>query len=234
MSAVLEISDLTKDYRGLRPLRVEHLSIAGADRVALVGFDQPAAEMLVHLITGASLPDAGSVRVFGRATADITDSGEWLEMVDRFGIVTGRAVLLDGLSVVQNLALPFSLDIEPPSEELRLKALALAREVGLGEAGWDRPVAGLDGASRARVRIGRALALGPSLLLLEHPTSGVERHARAALAADVRGAAARRGIATLTLTADVEFASAVAARVFTLVPGTGRLAERRPRWFGRL
>lgn len=234
MSAVLEISHLSKEYGGLRPLRVERLSLAGGDQVVLVGIDQPAAETLVNLITGVSLPDRGDVNVFGRATADIKDSSEWLEIIDRFGIVTDRSVLLDHLSAAQNLAMPFSLDIEPPSDALRFQAIALAREVGLEESSWDRPVSALDGASRARVRLGRALALGPVLLLLEHPTSGVERDAIAAFGRDVRGAADRRGITTLTLTADLEFATLVAARVLALDPATGRLAQRRRRWFGRM
>jgi ABC-type polar amino acid transport system ATPase subunit len=232
VSAVLEISHLSKTYGGLRPLRVEQLSLTGTDQVAIVGIDQPAAEMLVNLMTGASLPDAGDIRVFGRATADIKDSVDWLETVDRFGIVTDRAVLLDGLSVVQNLAIPFSLDIEPPSADLRLKAIALAREAGLDESSWDRPVSALGGAARARVRFGRALALGPALLLLEHPTAAVERESATMFGRDIRGVAERRGIATLTLTADGEFAAAVASRVLTLEQATGRLAAPR-RWFGR-
>ena len=234
MSALLELVNLTKDYRGLRPLRVAELAVAQADHVAIVGIDQPAAETLVNLITGAFLPDTGDVRVFGRSTADITDSADWLAVVDRFGIVTDRAVLLDGLSVVQNLAMPFSLDIEPPSDGLRAKAIALAREVGLAETDWDLPVAVLDGARRARVRLGRALALDPALLLLEHPTASIERPGVSALGRDVRAAAARRHVSTLTLTADPDFAVAVAVRVLTLDPATGRLAARRRGWFGRM
>jgi ABC-type taurine transport system ATPase subunit len=234
VTAVLEISNLSKDYRGLRPLRIERLSLAGGDHVAIVGMDQPAAETLVNLITGASLPDHGDVRVFGRPTAAIENGSEWLAIVDRFGIVTDRAVLLDPLSVVQNLAMPFSLDIEPPSHDLRMKAVALAREVGLHEAQWDRPVSELDGAARARLRLGRALALDPAVVLMEHATAAVERDAVAAFGRAVRGAAQRRGAATLTLTADLDLAAAVAARVLTLDPATGRLSPRRRGWWGRM
>jgi hypothetical protein len=52
-----------------------------------------------------------------------------------------------------------------------------------------------------------------------------------ALARDVRRAAARRNIASLAFGADPEFAGAVADRVLTLDPATGRLAARRRRWF---
>jgi predicted ABC-type transport system involved in lysophospholipase L1 biosynthesis ATPase subunit len=231
VSAVVELSHLSKDYGGLRPLRIDQFVLAAADQTAIVGLDRPAAETLMNLITGASLPESGEVRVFGRRTAEITDSADWLGIVDRFGIVTERAVLLDPLTTVQNLALPFSLDIEPPSDDLRATAIRLAQEVGLPERDWDRAVGSLDGLDRARLRLGRALALGPSVVLLEHATAAVERQSVAAFAAAVRDAAAGRRIATLALGADPEFAAAVADRVLTLDPATGRLAARRRRWF---
>ncbi len=231
MIAVLELAGVVKDYRGLRPLRVERLSVAAGDRVAIGNIDQAGAEVLINLLTGASLPDAGEVRVFGQPTSSIERSDQWLALVDRFGIVSERAVLLDAMTVVQNLAMPYSLEIEPPSEEVRERATGLAREVGLAAATWDRPVSELDGASRLRVRLGRALALKPGILLLDHPTAAVERTHVAALGRGMRSIAQRREAALLALTADREFASAVASRVLTLDAATGRLSERR-RWFG--
>ena len=54
------------------------------------------------------------------------------------------------------------------------------------------------------------------------------------LALSVRTIAERRGLATLTLTADAEFAAAVARRVATWEPASGRLTEQsRGGWFGR-
>src|SRR5471030_1638006 len=113
---------MSKDYRGLRPLRIAGLTIAADDQIALLGFDQVSAEVFINLATGATLPDAGEIRVFGRPTSAIADSADWLATVDRFGIVSERAVLLDQLTVVQNLAMPFTLAVEPPSDEVRVKA----------------------------------------------------------------------------------------------------------------
>ena len=131
--------------------------------------------MLINLLTGAMLPDAGDVTVFGQSTAAIADSDAWLGVVDRFGLVSARAVLLEPLSVVQNLAMPFSLDIEPPSPALRERAVAVAIEVGLPEGTWDQPVASLDAEAKLRVRLGRAVALDPAILVLEHPSEGLGR-----------------------------------------------------------
>ena len=229
---ILELSDVSKDYRGLRPLRVSSLAVAAGERVAIVGLDAAAAEVCVNLSTGATLPDRGDVRLFGRATSDITDSAEWLSVVDRFGIVSARAVLLDAFTVVQNLAMPFTLDVEPPSAEVRSRAAALAREVGLPEATFDRPVGELGAAGLLRVRLGRAVALHPSIVILEHPTAELVA-ADAVVFGDLcSGIARARKCALMTLTADRGFGERVGGRVLTHHGATGRLSGDT--WLSRL
>jgi lipoprotein-releasing system ATP-binding protein len=231
----LDLTDVSKDYGGLRPLRIQRLTVSAREHVALVGLDQPMAEVFVNLVTGATLPDRGQVAVFGQSTGAIVDGAEWLKVVDRFGIVTGRAVLLDGLSVLQNLAVPFTLDIEPLSDEVAARAASLAAEVGLPAPEWEKLVAALDATSRARVRLARALALDPAVILLEHATASVDRDQAVPLGERILRVAARRGAAIVAVTADPVFASAVADRVLTLDAATGRLSPRRGRgWFGRL
>jgi ABC-type sulfate/molybdate transport systems ATPase subunit len=232
--AVIEIAGVSKDYHGLRPLRIHELTVSAGEPVALLGFDQHTAEVFINLVTGATLPDAGHIRLFGRPTTDISDGADWLATVDRVGIVSARAVLLEQLTVIQNLAMPFTLEIEPPSDDIRARAAQLAKEAGLPEAMWTRPVAQLDAAAHARVRLGRAMALDPAVLLIEHVSAGLAPAEAGALAADLRAAAARRGAAVVAATADEAFAGAVAARVLTLDPATGRFGGRnRSGWFSR-
>ena len=66
---VVALRGVRRDYGGLRPLRVEQLDLRQGERVALLGFDRVAAEVLVNLITGATLPDSGDVSVFGAPTS---------------------------------------------------------------------------------------------------------------------------------------------------------------------
>ena len=224
---VLEITGLTKDYHGLRPLRIEHLLLGAGEQVALVGLDAPMAETLVNLVTGATLPDTGAVEIFGRSTASIADADDWLTVVDRIGIVSERTVLLEQLSVIQNLAMPLTLDIDPPADAVRQHAERLALEVGAPESTWPRPVAEAEPAARLRVRIGRALALDPGLLLLEHPGTELSPDARTAVGSDLRRIALRRRCALVAVTADAKFAAASAGRVLALDPVSGRLSEPR-------
>jgi ABC-type transporter Mla maintaining outer membrane lipid asymmetry ATPase subunit MlaF len=233
VTPLLEVAGVVKHYGGLRPLRIDRLDLAAGEILAVAGLDQPAAEIFVNLLTGTTLPDHGHVRVFGRSTADIEDSGDWMRVVDRFGILSPRAVLLDALTVVQNLAIPFSLDVEPPSPELRARATDLANEVGLEASTWDVRVADLDPLSGARVRLGRALALDPDVLLLEHPNAAVPTEAVVEYARQLRGVIEHRHVSALVLTADRSFADAIARRVLSLEASTGRLTEKSPGWFAR-
>jgi ABC-type transporter Mla maintaining outer membrane lipid asymmetry ATPase subunit MlaF len=223
---LVELRGISKNYGALRPLRIERLELSPGEPVAIIGLDQPAAEVLIGLITGASLPDSGEVRVFGRPTGEITDSDEWLAGLDRFGIVSDRAALLDALSVLQNLAVPFSLEIEPPSDEVRDRAAALGAELLIGSALHSVRAGDLDGTGRLRLRVARALAFDPSVVLLEHPSASVPPGDVSTVARDVRAALRRRGAASLTLTADHTFARAIASRVLALEPSSGRLKSR--------
>ncbi len=77
---VLEITDVEKRYQALRPFRLQALTIAPGERVAIVGLDAGAAEVLVNLVTGAGVADRGTVRVQGRNNADIANGDEWLDV----------------------------------------------------------------------------------------------------------------------------------------------------------
>lgn len=231
---VLEMTGVRKAYAGLRPLRVQRLSVAAAERVAVLGLDAQAAEALVNLVTGAALPDAGEIRVLGQSTTEIVDGNAWLEALDRFGVVSERAVLLEGATLAQNLAMPFTLDIDPVPPEVRARVARLAEECGISGAagGWlDRPAADAPPEVRVRAHLARGVALEPSLLLMEHPTASLPEPARAALAADVGRLAEGRRLAVLVMTQDVPFARRVAHRALTLNGATGELAPLRSRWF---
>jgi len=171
------------------------------------------------------------IRLFGRATSDIKDADEWMKVVDQVGIVSRRAVLLDGLTVVQNLSMPYTLEVEPPSAEVRERAVALAVDAGIQEWAFDRPIAELGPTDRFRVRFARALALQPSLILFEHPTAEMVAADIPVVAERCRTVSSKRNIATVVLTADRQFADASASRVLLWQPATGRL--RGGGWLSR-
>jgi branched-chain amino acid transport system ATP-binding protein len=222
---VLELQDVSKSYGGLRPLRIARLALREGERVALVGLDGPAAETLVNLVTGASLPDQGRVALFARDTASINDPEDWLSLLEHLGIVSARAVLLDDLTVAQNIATAYTLSIDPVSGDVMADVRRLAAEVGLDPDWLDRRVAESPVHVRPRCHLAKAMAMNPLLLVLEHANAFAPDDAPA-LACRVGDIARTRGLAVLVITAEDAFARAAADRVLTVSAATGELKDR--------
>jgi branched-chain amino acid transport system ATP-binding protein len=230
---LVELRGVTKDYHGLRPLRIADLTLREGQSLALMGFDRATAEVVVNLITGANLPDTGTVTVFGQPTTAITTADDWVATLDRFGLISERAVLVDRFSGEQNLAMPLSLEVEEMSPALRRQVQQLADEVMLAREDLKKPTGALSPAAQLRLRLGRALAMNPRVLLAEHPNAFISADDAPAFAADYARVIAARALASLVLTADRTFAAAVADEVLTLEPATGVLKPSSGwrRWF---
>ncbi|MEQ1572905.1 MAG: hypothetical protein ABL993_01530 [Vicinamibacterales bacterium] len=231
--ALVTLSGVQKDYHGLRPLRVQRLDLHPARTIAVVGVDEVMAEVIVNLITGAAVPDIGDVHAFGRRTTDIPDADAWLRGLDQFGLLSDRAVLLDQMTAEQNLAVPLSMELEDLPAPIRSAVASLAAEVGIEPLALTQVTSALQPRIRARLRLARALALNPRVLLAEHPNAALPAADLPEFAGHfVRVVSARR-LATLVLTADRTFAVSVADEVLTLNQATGALTSVSGwrRWF---
>jgi ABC-type lipoprotein export system ATPase subunit len=231
MTPVVEMFGVVKNYSGLRPLRIDSLSVAESERVAIAGIDAVGAEVFVNLVTGASVPDTGEVRVFGRNTAAVADGDEWLASLDAFGIVTGRAVVLEGATVGQNLALPFTLEIDPPAAETLARVRRLADECEIASRRIEQRAGDAPAEVRARLHFARAIALEPRLLLMEHPTANLPEADRARFGALVARVGEARGLTVLAMTLDPVFAAHASQKTLTLQPVTGQLVAARRSWW---
>ncbi len=232
MSPLIELQGIVKAYAALRPLRIQSLAAGRADCLVLRGFDEGAAEMFIHLVTGASLPDEGTVRIGGLPTSEIATDTEWLSSLDRFGIVTHRAVLIDKLSTASNLALPLTVSIDPVPADVLVRVGALARDVGLEGAALERQVGTLSEEERVRLHLARAVANGPELVLLEHPTARLagDRDASERFGRTLADLTRARNVGWIALTEDEAFAAAAGGTVLELNPTTGQVAAPGRGW----
>jgi ABC-type lipoprotein export system ATPase subunit len=231
---LIRLADVVKSSV-VPPLRLGRFEVHTTDRVVLSGLDQGMAEMLVHLVTGAALPDEGDVAIDGQSTRAIATDADWLTSLDRFGLVSDRAVLIDALSIEANLALPLTVAIDPVTDEVGRQLQDLAAVVGLSVGRLSEKAATLTATERARVHLARALASGPAFLLLEHPTSGLAAPADAAAFGDVlRQAADLRGVGWLAMSDDDAFTRASGGRRMRLDPSRGTIDDVREPLVSRL
>lgn len=230
---IIDIAGLTKIYPADAPLRIARLEVRPGAALVVEGFDVGAAEVFMHLVTGAAVPDEGYVRIAGRDTRAIATDTEWLRSLDVFGLVSARAVLLGSLSAAANLALPMTLAIDPMTEETRALVDAIAREVGLTTAALDGKADALGQADRLRLHLARALASGPRVLLLEHPTTPLaDEVERAAFGRTLRSVVQARGLTWVAVSNDRVFAKATEGTHLRLDATTGRIGPRS--WWERL
>ena len=231
--ALLEIKELSKDYRTLRPLRIRDLAARPGDVMSISGIDVLGAETFVHLVTGATLPDAGDVWLFGRNTREITDGDAWLKSLDGVGMITARGILVGGFSVLQNIALSLTLDVDPIDPRVKPQAATLAGDVGIDPSALEAAAGGVPADVQMRVHLARALALGPRLLLAEHPSATLPRATVSGFGADLGRVAKGRGLSLVAITADDVLAKAIGGTRLELVPATGELRpiSRIRRWF---
>jgi polar amino acid transport system ATP-binding protein len=227
---VIRFVKVVKNYGGLRPLRLADLTVDSSERIVLGGIDALAAEAFVNLVTGAALPDEGVVEVAGTPTAAIADGDAWLASLDRFGIVSDRAVLLEGSTFLQNLALPLTLEIDAIQPEIKRRVETLAAEAGLPVERLPAQIATATPEERMRAQLARALALDPAILLLEHPSAKLPREAAAPFGRDLAAIIVRRRITALAISEDADFAKPFASRWLKVDGATGAVNPAKRKW----
>jgi branched-chain amino acid transport system ATP-binding protein len=106
-----------------------------------------------------------------------------------------------------------------PSADENARATAMLELLGIAAVA-DRPVESLSLGVGRLVEIGRALMTGPKLVLLDEPSSGLDRQETEALTVKLRAVQKEQGIAILLVEHDVDFVRSLVQRVFVLDFGT--------------
>ncbi len=149
------------------------------------------------------------------AGLDAAFRGRIIRPQGRLGMMFQEPLLVPWLTVGENLLLVVPEGAPQPDVP------ALLAEVGLPDAASRRPRELSLGMAR-RAALARALAVGPSLLVLDEPFASLDPQLAAGLAAVIRRRASRDGMTVVLTTHDLDQVMAVADRVLVLsgVPAT--------------
>lgn len=202
-SAGLRIEDLEFGYAGgpFR-LRVPSLAVAPGEKVAVIGPSGSGKSTLLHLASGIFVPSSGKVELDGVDLARASDAARRANRISNIGLVFQEFELLDHLSVLENVELPY--DLNPAlkrSPAVRERARSLLDSAGMIEHAAKRPRA-LSQGERQRVAICRALVAEPRWLFADEPTGNLDPDTTARVMDLLFAEVDRRGATLLFVTHD--------------------------------
>ena len=210
---VLELIDVVKTYPTDPPvvaLAGVNLRIDEGELVAIVGPSGSGKTTLLHVMGTLERPTRGVVRIAGQDTSAMSDPQLSGLRARRLGFVFQQFFLLDGLSVLDNVADGLLYRGGRITERRRLAHAAIER-VGLGHRLTHRPNQ-LSGGEQQRTAIARALAGRPALVMADEPTGNLDSATGASLLELLRELH-RDGTTIVVITHDLEVAAAMGRRV---------------------
>ena len=194
MSALLEVSGISKHFGGLHALRDVSFSVAPTEIVGILGPNGAGKTTLYNLLTGFIPPDSGRVLFKGR---DLRGMAPYRIA----GLGISRTFQLCrpfvGMTVFENVIVG-GLGHGSGGAALSARAHALLEQVGL--AGKERlQVEALSYGDQRRLEIARALAAKPALLLLDEPFAGLGSGEIADLSGLIRSVHAEEGLTVMLI-----------------------------------
>ncbi|RAJ31128.1 ABC transporter ATP-binding protein [Pedobacter cryoconitis] len=172
-NAVISIKGLKKAFGDLEVLRGVDLEVYQGENLVVLGRSGTGKSVLIKVISGLLLPDAGEVEVLGESVEHLS-TRELMALRLKVGFSFQNSALYDSMTVRQNLEFPLVRN----SRNLRRKEINREVEdvleaVGLSQTIEQMP-SELSGGQRKRIGIARTLILRPEIMLYDEPTAGLD------------------------------------------------------------
>ena len=207
----IEATGIVKRFGDFVALDEVDLSVASGRLTALLGPSGGGKSTLLRIIGGLESPDAGRVHIDGRETTSVPAQRR------NVGFVFQHYAAFKHLSVFRNVA--FGLEIRKrPKDEIRSRVHELLELVHLDQFA-DRMPSQLSGGQRQRMALARALAVEPSVLLLDEPFGALDTKVRKELRDWLRRLHDEVHVTTVFVTHDQEEALEVSDEIVVINQG---------------
>ena len=156
----------------VRALRGVDLTVDRGEFVALMGPSGCGKSTLLNLVAGLDVADDGTIRVDGEQVTGSSEDDLARMRRRHIGIVFQFFNLLEGMTVLENVALP-AIIAGRKRRAAETRARDLLDLLGISSKATAAP-GDLSGGQRQRLAIARALANQPTLLLADEPTGALD------------------------------------------------------------
>ncbi|MCI0430050.1 MAG: ABC transporter ATP-binding protein [Rhodospirillales bacterium] len=211
MSADVELDRLTIRFGDFVAVRDANLQIRNGEFFSFLGPSGCGKTTILRTISGFLEPSAGAVRIGGRDMKGVGPNKRPTALIFQ------NLALFPLMTVAENIA--YGLRVRGVGrDERRKRAEELLSLIALKGQG-DKKVSELSGGQRQRVAVARALAVEPSVLLLDEPLSALDLKLRQHMRTELRTIQKRIGITFIYITHDQGEALTMSDRIAVMSQG---------------
>lgn len=169
---MIQIIDVYRSFGRQQVLKGINLQVQEGGIMAIIGRSGSGKTVLLKLLIGLLRPDRGRIMI---EDTDITQlSGHRLDEIrERVGMLFQGGALFDSMTVLENVAFPLREKTKLSEQEISDKVEKMLASVGLSDMGYKYP-AELSGGMKKRAALARTLITGPSIVLFDEPTTGLD------------------------------------------------------------
>ncbi len=211
------LENLHKSFGPNHVLRGIDLSIPRGEIFTLLGGSGTGKSVMLKHIIGLLIADSGRVHVEGRDVTQLSER-QWVEVRKRIGYVFQGSALFDSLTVLDNVAFALREHLDLSRAEIERRVAACLEAVGLTGIEHHMP-AELSGGMRKRVGVARAIALEPTAILYDEPTTGLDPANAKRIGQLIVSLRERLQVTSIIVTHDLELCFAISDRVALLRAG---------------
>ncbi|MBF0911217.1 MAG: ATP-binding cassette domain-containing protein [Atopobiaceae bacterium] len=226
---IVSLKDVSFSYKKTPVLRDINLNICEGEICALIGDNGAGKSTISRIVVGELEPTSGKSLLFGVPSSHFKD---W-ELVGYVPQLPSESVNRFPASVIELVdasQYARAKKIKMSSQERRERTREALELVGMTNFS-SRIIRELSGGQLQRVRLACALVGNPSLLVLDEPTTGLDKESRNHFYSLVREAHTARNLAVLIVTHDLDALDALACRVIEV--SDGKLNEIAGRGHGK-
>jgi branched-chain amino acid transport system ATP-binding protein len=224
MTSVLRVEGVTKTFAGIIALDNVSIDVGDVERVGLIGPNGAGKTTFFNCMLGVLRADEGTVVLAGQDVSRLPvhqrarlGIGRTFQRIELFPDTTVRDHLLIAERVKRGNGRLWKdlLGRGRPQPDELAQCDHVLELLGLADLA-DEPIERLSLGQGRLVEVGRALMTEPKVLLLDEPSSGLDRAETAALAETLQAVQREQGFSILLVEHDVELVSSFTTRCYVL------------------
>ncbi len=222
---MLKVENLHKTFGEREILRGISLCVGDGEIAAIIGPSGTGKTTLLRCVNFLEHAEKGTVTIDDvSVNAEKAGRKQILQLCRLSGMVFQNYNLFRNKTVLENVTEGLLVVKKLPRAEAAEIARAELEKVGLSEFEGSYP-SQLSGGQQQRAAIARAIAMGPSILLLDEPTSALDPELSKEVLGTIRKVA-EEGISMLIVTHEIDFAKEISHRIIFMENGV--IVEQGP------